>query len=103
MTWDIQVLPRAEKALKKLDKPQARRIRDALVRLAGLDDPASACKALGGPLTGLWRYRVGDYRVIPSTSENPKSSSSQSTSATGPKSINERISPTQAQRPHARL
>lgn len=64
MTWDIQVLPRAEKALKKLDKPQARRIRDALVRLAGLDDPASACKALSGPLTGLWRYRVGDYRVI---------------------------------------
>lgn len=64
MTWDIQVLPRAEKALKKLDKPQARRIRDALVRLAGLDDPANACKALGGPLTGLWRYRVGDYRVI---------------------------------------
>ena len=23
MTWDVQVLPRAEKALKKLDKPQA--------------------------------------------------------------------------------
>jgi mRNA interferase RelE/StbE len=64
MTWDVQVLPRAEKALKKLDKPQASRIRDALVRLAGLDDPTSACKALGGPLTGLWRYRVGDYRVI---------------------------------------
>ena len=43
MTWDIQVLPRAEKALKKLDKPQASRIRDALVRLAGLDDPTRAC------------------------------------------------------------
>ena len=64
MTWDLQVLPRAEKALKKLDKPQASRIRDALVRLAGLDAPTSACKAFGGPLTGLWRYRVGDYRVI---------------------------------------
>ncbi|KAB7740025.1 type II toxin-antitoxin system RelE/ParE family toxin [Nostocoides sp. F2B08] len=64
MTWDIQVLPRAEKALKKLDKTQARRVRDALVRLGGMEDPASACKALGGPLTGLWRYRVGDYRVI---------------------------------------
>ncbi len=64
MTWGIQVLPRAEKALKKLDKPQARRVRDALVRLADLNDPASACKALGGPLTGLWRYRIGDYRII---------------------------------------
>ena len=51
MIWDLQVLPRAEKALTKLDKPQARRIRDGLVRLSRLDDPATACKALGGPLT----------------------------------------------------
>ena len=33
-------------------------------RLAQLDDPTTPCKALSGPLTGLWRYRVGDYRVI---------------------------------------
>jgi mRNA interferase RelE/StbE len=29
-----------------------------------LDDPRSLGKALTGPLGGLWRYRVGDYRVI---------------------------------------
>ena len=28
------------------------------------DDPRSTGKALTGPLGGLWRYRVGDYRVI---------------------------------------
>jgi mRNA interferase RelE/StbE len=29
-----------------------------------VEDPAESCKALSGPLTGLWRYRVGDYRAI---------------------------------------
>jgi mRNA interferase RelE/StbE len=26
-------------------------------------DPAAVCKPLSGPLAGLWRYRIGDYRV----------------------------------------
>lgn len=64
MTLDIQVLPRAEMGLMKLDEPQARRVRDALVRLGWMEDPASAFKALGGRLTGPWRYRIGDSRVI---------------------------------------
>ncbi len=29
-----------------------------------LDDPRSRGKALTSNLVGLWRYRVGDYRVI---------------------------------------
>ena len=63
--WEILYLARAEKALRKLDQQTARRIRDdGLNRLAQLDDPTTPCKALSGPLTGLWRYRVGDYRVI---------------------------------------
>jgi len=63
--WEILYLARAEKALRKLDQQTSRRIRDSLNRLAKLDDPTTPCKALSGPLTGLWRYRVGDYRVIP--------------------------------------
>jgi mRNA interferase RelE/StbE len=39
-----------------------RRLRNE--RLAPLDDPRSTGKALTGPLGGLWRYRIGDYRVI---------------------------------------
>lgn len=62
--WNIQYAPRAAKALRKLDKPVARRIFDSVERLADLEDPASSCKALTGPLTGLWRLRVGDYRVV---------------------------------------
>ena len=33
-------------------------------RIAGLEDPRSLGKALTGPLGELWRYRVGDCRVI---------------------------------------
>lgn len=62
--WEVLYLARAEKALRKLDQQAARRIRDGLNRLMQLEDPTTPCKALGGPLTGLWRYRVGDYRVI---------------------------------------
>ncbi|MGL5823378.1 MAG: type II toxin-antitoxin system RelE family toxin [Nocardioides sp.] len=62
--WSIEVAPRAEKALRKLDRQVVRRIRTALVRLGTLEDPTAPCKALSGPLAGLWRYRVGDYRII---------------------------------------
>jgi len=55
----------ALKQLRGLDKPTARRILDYLDgRVVGSGDPRSAGKALTGPLGGLWRYRVGDYRVI---------------------------------------
>ena len=46
MTWDVQVLPRAEKALKKLDKPQASRIRDALARWPASTIPVERAKHL---------------------------------------------------------
>lgn len=62
--WSVELSPRAAKALHKLDRPVARRVRDGLTRLASLHDPTGSCKALSGPLSGLWRYRVGDHRVI---------------------------------------
>jgi addiction module toxin, relE/stbE family len=52
------------KDLKKLDKPVASRVIDAVERLGTFDTPPAHCKALTGQLAGLWRYRVGDYRVI---------------------------------------
>jgi mRNA interferase RelE/StbE len=43
----------------------ARRILDFMdERVAILEDPRSKGKALVGPMGGLWRYRVGDFRVI---------------------------------------
>ena len=65
MAWKIEYTETARNRLRKLDKPVGRRIVDYLdERIAPLENPRSAGKALTGPMGGLWRYRVGDYRVI---------------------------------------
>jgi mRNA interferase RelE/StbE len=52
------------KQLKKLDRPAARRILDYMDAVAALDNPRSRGKGLAGELQGIWRYRVGNYRVL---------------------------------------
>jgi mRNA interferase RelE/StbE len=65
LAWTIDYTRTARTQLKKLDKPVARRILDFLdERVATQEDPRVLGKALSGPLGTLWRYRVGDYRVI---------------------------------------
>ncbi len=65
MAWTIDYTDTAKGQLRKLDKQTARRIMDFMdERVAGLENLRSTGKALTGPLGGLWRYRVGDYRVI---------------------------------------
>ncbi len=65
MAWTIDYTQTALNQLRKLDKPSARRILDFMEeRVALREDPRSTGKALTGPLGGLWRYRVGDFRVI---------------------------------------
>ena len=66
MTWRIEFAPGAAKELGKLDPPVSRRILAFLnERVGRLDDPRMLGEALkGGRLGELWKYRVGDYRVI---------------------------------------
>lgn len=65
MRWTIDYTTTAKRQLHKLDKQMARRIVDFMdERIAGLENPRNTGKALTGPLGGLWRYRVGDCRVI---------------------------------------
>ncbi len=65
MAWRIDYTQTALNQLRKLDKQSARRILDFLdERVVRRDNPRSTGKALTGPLGGLWRYRVGDFRVI---------------------------------------
>ncbi len=67
MTWELLPADRfavAMRKLAKLDPQTARRVAKALQNLRDLDDPTTRCKALTGPLRGLWRLRVGDFRVI---------------------------------------
>jgi mRNA interferase RelE/StbE len=65
LAWTIDYTHAARTQLKKLDKPVARRILAFMDdRVAKQEDPRSLGKVLTGALGTLWRYRVGDYRVI---------------------------------------
>jgi mRNA interferase RelE/StbE len=65
LAWTIEYAESAKKQLRKLDRTVARRVVDFMdERVAPSDDPRGMGKALKGPLGALWRYRVGDFRVI---------------------------------------
>ncbi len=65
MAWAIEYTDTARRQLRKLDKTAARRILDYMdQRIAPLEDARSLGKALRGSLGELWRYRIGNYRVI---------------------------------------
>jgi mRNA interferase RelE/StbE len=72
MVWIIEFETSAEKELDKLDRQDAKRILNFLFeRVSHLEDPRS----LGEPLKGLrfkslWKYRVGDYRIISSIEDH---------------------------------
>jgi len=65
LAWRIEFVPAAAKELKKLGSAEAARIIATLeTRIAELDDPRSLGSALTGELGGLWRWRIGDNRVV---------------------------------------
>lgn len=70
LTWTIKISERALRSLRKMDKQVARRIRDKLAEISTLENPRSTGKALTGSLAGVWRYRVGDYRILCDIEDN---------------------------------
>jgi mRNA interferase RelE/StbE len=72
MAWTVELDPAVEKELSKVDPQQAKRIlRFLFERISHLEDPRSIGEALkGSRLNTLWKYRVGDYRIISSIEDN---------------------------------
>jgi mRNA interferase RelE/StbE len=65
LPWIVRIARTAEKQIERLDRQAQRRIVDFLrERVAGAADPRLTGKPLRGDRAGLWRYRVGDYRLI---------------------------------------
>jgi mRNA interferase RelE/StbE len=63
--WAVEVDDRARRELRKLDlKAQKNILRYLRDRIAGSADPRQFGKPLRMNLAGLWRYRIGDYRLI---------------------------------------
>ncbi|MEI9969249.1 MAG: type II toxin-antitoxin system RelE/ParE family toxin [Terracidiphilus sp.] len=63
--WTVEFDDRARRELRKLDlKTQKEILRYLRERVAGSADPRQFGKPLRMNLAGLWRYRVGSYRLI---------------------------------------
>jgi mRNA interferase RelE/StbE len=63
--WSIEYSGLALKQLKKLSRPVQTEILDYMDnRIAMAVNPRDFGKSLRHDKLGLWRYRVGDYRII---------------------------------------
>ncbi len=63
--WRVEFHRAAVRDLRKLDADGQRRVlRYLRERIAGSEDPRRFGHALTGDRKGLWRYRVGDYRIV---------------------------------------
>ena len=63
--WTVRLERRAEKDLSRLGAQDRNRVLQFLYeRLLSAPSPRSLGAALSGPLGGLWKYRVGDIRIV---------------------------------------
>lgn len=63
--WRVEFDRDAARDLRKLGNPAQRTIlRFLRERVATAEDPRRFGKPLLGDLKGLWRYRVGDHRIV---------------------------------------
>jgi mRNA interferase RelE/StbE len=69
--WRVEFNQDAARDLRKLDVQAQRDIlRYLRQRIATSEDPRRFGHALTGDLKGLWRYRVGYYRIVASIEDN---------------------------------
>ncbi len=63
--WTIEYTETACKAFLTLGSQNAKRIKKYLdERIATEEDPRRFGESLKANLSGLWKYRIGDFRVI---------------------------------------
>jgi mRNA interferase RelE/StbE len=64
-SWRVEISRSAEKQIQKIDRAaQGSILRFLRERVQAADNPRQWGKPLHGDKGGLWRYRVGDYRLI---------------------------------------
>jgi len=69
--WRVEFDRAADRDLRKLGSEAERLISRYLrERIAGSDDPRRFGHALTGDRKRLWRYRVGDYRIVASIEDD---------------------------------
>ena len=67
MKYHVVFTKNADRKMKKLDRATAATITKWIRKhLEGCEDPRAHGKGLTSNMSGKWRYRVGDYRLIAS-------------------------------------
>lgn len=65
MTYELRTDKRFDKAFKKLDRPIQIMLKEWIEKnLVDCDDPRRTGKALTGNMADIWRYRIGNYRLL---------------------------------------
>lgn len=65
MAWTVDYAVGVREQIDRLDPPPRRRILRYLnERVAPADDPRQRGHRLTGDFSGLWRYRVGKWRIV---------------------------------------
>lgn len=65
MVYKLEFSKRFDREFSKLDKSTQRYIFNWLIKhLDNVENPRYSGKSLTGNKQGLWRYRIGNYRVI---------------------------------------
>ena len=63
--WRVEFVEDAARNLRKLGTEAERTIlRYLRQRIATAEDPRRFGRALTSDMQGIWRYRVGDYRIV---------------------------------------
>ena len=65
MNWTIKFTEKAFKVLEKMERIERNRIMNFLeITLPSYENPRAIGAALQGALSGSWKYRVVDYRIL---------------------------------------
>lgn len=71
MNYVLRISKNTNKKLSKMDRPTRELLLKWLYNnIHDTEDPRMYGKALQGELSGLWRYRVGKYRIIVEIQDN---------------------------------
>ena len=65
MTYQVRTTKKFDKSFKKLDRQSQKHIKNWMEgNLIGCQDPRFSGKPLTGNFKGIWRYRIGSYRLL---------------------------------------
>ena len=65
MTYQVRTTKKFDKSFKKLDRQSQKLIKNWMEgNLIACQDPRFSGKPLTGNFKGVWRYRIGSYRLL---------------------------------------